>query len=76
MAGLLITDTSVEDVRPTDDVDVVVAMSSYANYARLQEELRQRNFLQVERGPTCRHRWNGIFHLVVFRVANQHLTLE
>ncbi len=54
VAGILITDPSIEDVRPTDDVDVVVAVGNYAKYAVLQEQLRARNFKHVMDGPNCR----------------------
>ena len=43
--GLLLTDEFTrEQVRYTDDVDVIVHVMGYADYARLQNQLRQRGF--------------------------------
>ncbi len=39
--GLLLTDNGVPDVRPTDDVDVIVGIAKYSDYASLQDDLRK-----------------------------------
>lgn len=52
---LLLTDAAAPDVRFTEDVDVVVSVSSYAEYARLEEALRVRGFTNA-RDVICR--WN------------------
>ena len=53
--GLLLTDAAAPEVRPTDDVDVIVAVSSHADYYRLEETLRGLGFTHV-REVICR--WN------------------
>jgi hypothetical protein len=39
IVGLLITNPAAPDVRPTDDVDVIVEIATYGQYAELQEKL-------------------------------------
>lgn len=60
VAGLLITQPGGEDVRATDDVDVVVAITSPAKYTVLQEQLRAKNFKHVIEGPLCRFKIGDI----------------
>jgi hypothetical protein len=38
--GLLVSDQAVRDVRPTDDVDIVVEVANYSRYASFQKSLR------------------------------------
>lgn len=62
ICGLLLTDTAVADVRPTDDVDFIVRVTTYAQYTRIQDRLRQRGFQDVvdTDGPICRMKVSGI----------------
>jgi predicted nucleotidyltransferase len=52
----LVDRPDLTDFRPTKDVDVVVAISSYESYARLEERLRDRGFIHdtSEGAPICR----------------------
>jgi len=56
--ALFITDpVSLEDVRSTDDVDVIVDLLGYADWLRLHGALRARGFMQSpEEDVTCRFR--------------------
>lgn len=50
-----------EEVRPTDDVDVIVELASYGGYAEIDEKLRALGFANdVESGVICRYRLQGI----------------
>ena len=45
---LFITDkVTIEDVRATDDVDLIVDLAGYAAWAELQGQLRQRGFMEA-----------------------------
>jgi len=49
------------EVRPTDDVDVVVELASYGGYAAIDEKLRGLGFVNdVASGVICRYRMQGI----------------
>ena len=54
--ALLITDSAANDVRPTMDVDVIVELTTTAEYHRLAEQLRERGFREdtSEDAPLCR----------------------
>ena len=54
--GLLITDSAASDIRPTKDVDVIVEVTTTADYHRLADELRGRGFREDTRddAPLCR----------------------
>jgi len=54
--ALLITDTAAAEVRPTYDVDAIAEITSYAEYEKFSERLRQLGFLadQSEGAPICR----------------------
>jgi hypothetical protein len=54
--GLLITDPGASPVRATDDVDVIVEVASYAEYARFSKRLRSLGFSEdsSEGAPICR----------------------
>src|SRR5882724_7623834 len=54
--GLLITDPAASPVRATDDVDVIVEVASYAEYARFSKRLRKLGFSEdsSEGAPICR----------------------
>lgn len=56
VTGLLLTDPAAPEVRSTEDVDVVVSVASYSQYARLEEALRERGFVNA-RDVICR--WNA-----------------
>lgn len=60
IVGLLLTDSAAPEVRPTDDVDVIVGIATYAGYASLQEELRKLDFTHDMDGPNCRFILNGL----------------
>ena len=53
---LLVTDDAAPAPRPTDDVDVVVEVTTFTEYARLAQHLRERGFREDTRegAPTCR----------------------
>ncbi len=54
--GLLITDEGAAEVRPTDDVDSIVEVTSYGQYNTFAEKLKAINFHEDTRegAPTCR----------------------
>src|ERR1700722_20277338 len=54
--GLLISDSAASPVRATDDVDVIVEVASYAEYARFSKRLRNVGFSEdsSEGAPICR----------------------
>jgi hypothetical protein len=54
--GMFITDPAMPEVRATQDVDVIVEVTSRMEYYRLEEELRSRGFKQdmSENAPVCR----------------------
>jgi predicted nucleotidyltransferase len=58
MTELLVTDPAAVRPRPTDDVDVVVAVSTRTAYERIQEQLHALGFQpdRRERAPLCRFR--------------------
>jgi hypothetical protein len=56
--GLLLTDSAASGIRPTDDVDAIVDVASYAEYASLSERLRELGLAEdtTEGAPLCRWR--------------------
>ncbi|MCC7529696.1 MAG: hypothetical protein IT342_14330 [Candidatus Melainabacteria bacterium] len=62
IAGLLVTDMLVSSVRPTDDVDFIVQVSTYSQYQELLQKLRQRGFSDdmLNDGPICRMKLGSI----------------
>jgi len=53
-------ETSME-VRPTDDIDVVVELATYGSYAKLEERLREIGFVNdTEAKVVCRYKVRGI----------------
>jgi predicted nucleotidyltransferase len=57
----LYADRSFGDVRPTDDVDILVEVLKYNEYAQIEEKLRQKGFVNdLESGITCRYLIHGI----------------
>jgi hypothetical protein len=59
-AALLITDPVFWNVRPTDDVDMIVETASYGRYNELLERLRKLGFAHDMDGPLCRLQINGL----------------
>lgn len=55
--GLLVDDTGLMDVRPTEDVDAIVEVASLAGYHRLADQLMQRGFTQTMADNTPPFRW-------------------
>ncbi len=57
----LYPDRQVFEVRPTDDVDVIVEIVSYSERAKLEEKLRAIGFSNdMESGVVCRYKIHGI----------------
>lgn len=57
----LYPDRTVFEVRPTDDVDVIIEILNYADRAKLEEKLRAIGFSHdVESGVVCRYKIQGI----------------
>jgi hypothetical protein len=56
--GLLITDPVASGIRPTNDVDAIVDVTTYARYAALSERLRELGLTEdsTEGAPLCRWR--------------------
>ncbi len=58
--SLYATDTAAEEVRPTDDVDIVVELTTYGAFAALEERLRGLGFVNDDTsGVICRYRVQG-----------------
>lgn len=55
--GLLVDDTGLMDVRPTEDVDAIVEVATLAGYHRLAEQLMSRGFKQTMADNTPPFRW-------------------
>jgi hypothetical protein len=60
--SLYATDPAASESRPTDDVDVVVEVATYAEFSNLIEErLRQLGFTNdIESGIICRYKIHGL----------------
>ena len=57
----LYTDRLAEEVRPTDDVDILIELINYNGYAAVEEKLREKGFVNdVESGVICRYKVQGI----------------
>ncbi len=57
----LYKDRPASETRITDDVDIVVEVLRYADYANIEEQLRKKGFINdIESGIICRYRINGI----------------
>ena len=56
--GLFITDPAASGIRPTKDVDAIVDVTSYSNYAALADRLRAIGLIEdtTEGAPLCRWR--------------------
>ncbi len=61
VVSLYADDPSADVPRPTSDIDLVVVVSSYAEYERLEERLRQLGFHHSpEDDIMCRYRYHGV----------------
>ncbi|MFC1812357.1 hypothetical protein ACFL03_06655 [Thermodesulfobacteriota bacterium] len=60
--GLLLTDPAAPPIRGTLDVDVIVELTSLAEYHRLSEKLRKRGFVEdlSPDAPLCRWKNKGV----------------
>lgn len=60
--GLLVDDTNLMDVRPTEDVDAIVEVATLAGYHALVSELARRGFRQTmaDNTPPFRWYWNRL----------------
>ncbi|MBI3882972.1 MAG: nucleotidyl transferase AbiEii/AbiGii toxin family protein [Sphingobacteriales bacterium] len=57
----LYPDRAVLEVRPTDDIDVIIEILNYADRAKLEEKLRLIGFAHdIESGVICRYKIQGI----------------
>lgn len=57
----LYTDRPAGEVRPTDDVDILVELVHYSGYAAIEEQLRKKGFVNdQESGIICRFKIRGI----------------
>ena len=57
----LYTDRPAPEVRPTDDVDILVELTNYSGYAAVEEKLREKGFVNdIESGVICRYTIKGI----------------
>jgi predicted nucleotidyltransferase len=56
VTGLLLTDPAAAPVRPTLDVDAIIAIASYAEFTLLESRLRELGFREshAEGAPICR----------------------
>lgn len=59
---LLVTDPAAPPVRASDDVDVIVEITSYAEYAKFSARLRKLGLVEdaTDAAPICRWRVEGI----------------
>lgn len=57
----LYAERPTEEIRPTDDVDILMELMNYSGYAAIEEKLRLKGFVNdVESGLICRYRVHGI----------------
>jgi len=57
----LYPDRAVFEVRPTDDIDVIIEILNYVDRAKLEERLRSIGFSHdIESGVICRYKIQGI----------------
>ena len=62
VTGLLITDPAHPAIRPTEDVDVVAEVLALTDYHSIEQQLRDRGFVQDMRpeAPICRWQVEGV----------------
>jgi hypothetical protein len=53
----LYADRPAAEIRPTDDVDILIELMNYSGYVVIEEKLRSKGFANdVESGIICRYR--------------------
>lgn len=59
-----------ESIRPTDDVDVVIELATYADFSEIEEKLRALGFINdIQSGVICRYTIRGItVDIMQFRI--------
>lgn len=61
VVSLYIDDPAADDVRPTDDIDISLEITSQGELENLRQELARKNFIQsAEDTVMCRFRYEGI----------------
>lgn len=61
VVSLYVTDPAAPDVRPTDDVDIILEITSLGKLEVLREELNRKGFTQsADENVMCRFRYEGI----------------
>ena len=71
----LYTDRRTEDVRPTDDIDVVIEILAYKDYAAIDERLRKLGFVNDQESRViCRYKIHGI--IVDPKTKNPNISVE
>lgn len=61
VVSLYVTDQAAPDVRPTDDVDIILEIASVGKLEALRKDLRKKGFTQSSDDEVlCRFRYNGI----------------
>jgi len=59
--SLYVDTVAAGEVRPTDDIDVVIELASYTSYGLLDERLRAQGFQNdMTSGVICRYRMPGL----------------
>lgn len=59
--ALYINPATAMEVRPTDNVDVVMELATYGSYARLEVRLRETGFVNGQESKVvCRYKVKGI----------------
>src|SRR5437016_4596709 len=62
----LYKDRPASETRFTDDVDILVELLQYADYANIEDQLRKKGFVNdIESGVICRYKINGIIVYVL-----------
>jgi hypothetical protein len=61
VVGLLVTDAAAAEIRPTDDVDVIIEVVGYGRYQHLIDRLRGKGFREdtSDNAPVCRYVHSG-----------------
>ena len=74
--ALLVDQSALFGVRQTDDVDVIVDITTYLDYQKLSTKLRDRGFVEDIEGPNCRWLWRtttGVIRLDVMPISEEVL---
>jgi predicted nucleotidyltransferase len=57
----LYADRPAGEIRPTDDIDILIELLHYKDYSAIEEKLRKKGFVNdIESGVICRYIINGI----------------